>query len=716
MIHEDVSYNDLIGVVLEDFGIDDNKNSVNLSYVSPSKLNFGTKELPPVFIRNDRQVTSYMNKLQENADIHLCVTIKRKAQISPLIISNMMQTRDEISSTHDSPIAGSSNAFERGTHTHPETEWNNIHRVDEVSGIEHTRIRDTPISPSIGVIGNKRGLHSMGPDVYESEKSKLSSFSSKRGRESMREDSHSHSEILSPICFANQRDDDNDLFCGQFFKDKKEMSTKLKLHAVTQGFEFSTQYSDKQRYILKCVDEKCSWDFRAKSVKESESFVVRHYVSKHTCDTSLRRVNHRQATAKMLGSMVTNSYKGEKIGLKPKQIIDKARDDHGVVISYSKAWRCQEHAQDLARGTPDDSFQALPSWFHMFKEKNPGFKLMRKVLSIDGVHLKSKYKGTLLAATAQDGNFHLYPIAFSIVDSENEASWSWFMMCMKTIIPDEEDLVFISDRAASIEKALLQHYPLAHHGICIFHFEKNVLDKFKSSTLIPLIVEAAYAYTKGDFDYLFDEIEASDTEVAEYLRNADFKKMIMTRWFTERRDEGDRHIHLSTFKVGEKMKELYNLKSRWLEVSKINDSEYEVKGDTRDQVVNFQNRHCSCLVFDVEKFPCAHAIAAAKAGNKHENDYVDDFFSNERFKQAYSESIYPVGDKAYWDIPSYVAKFVCRPPSTRFPSGRRKKKRIPSSREYGKYRSKSESTSKSYKCSRCGQQGHNKSTCVEPIG
>lgn len=87
-----------------------------------------------------------------------------------------------------------------------------------------------------------------------------------------------------------------------------------------------------------------------------------------------------------------------------------------------------------------------------------------------------------------------------------------------------------------------------------------------------------------------------------------------------------------------------------------------------------------------------------------------------RFKQAYSESIYPVGDKAYWDIPSDVAKFVCRPPSTRFPSGRRKKKRIPSSWEYGKYRSKSQSTPKGYKCSRCGQQGHNKSTCVEPIG
>ncbi|XP_013617708.1 PREDICTED: uncharacterized protein LOC106324254 [Brassica oleracea var. oleracea] len=341
---------------------------------------------------------------------------------------------------------------------------------------------------------------------------------------------------------------------------------------------------------------------------------------------------------------------------------------------------------------------------------------MRKVLSVDGAHLKAKYKGTLLAATAQDGNFHLYPIAFAIVDYKNEASWSWFMKCLKTIIPDEEDLVFVSDRATSIKNALLQHYPFAHHGICVFHFEKNVQDNFKSSTLVPLVVEAAYAYTKDDFDCYFHEIEASDIVLADYLRKADFRKwsqayspanrfnimtsnlvesinsllkvsreylivclfdtirMIMTRWFTERREQGVRHMHPVTFDVGNKMKELYDFTSRFLEVSKINDSEFEVKGDTRDQVVNFQTRHCSCFVFDVEKFPCAHAIVAAKARNKHENDYVDDFFSNERFTLAYSESIYPVGDKAYWDISHHVASFVCRPPSTRFPSGMRKKK------------------------------------------
>lgn len=86
-----------------------------------------------------------------------------------------------------------------------------------------------------------------------------------------------------------------------------------------------------------------------------------------------------------------------------------------------------------------------------------------------------------------------------------------------------------------------------------------------------------------------------------------------------------------------------------------------------------------------------------------------------RFTLAYSESVYPVGDKTYWDIPPHVASFVCRPPSTRFPSGRRKKKRIPSSWEYGKYRPISKPSPKAYKCSRCGQKGHNKGSCVRPI-
>nr|VDD24626.1 unnamed protein product [Brassica oleracea] len=47
------------------------------SSTSSDQLNV-KKELSPIFIRNDHQSTSYLNKLQENEGLlHLCVTIKR---------------------------------------------------------------------------------------------------------------------------------------------------------------------------------------------------------------------------------------------------------------------------------------------------------------------------------------------------------------------------------------------------------------------------------------------------------------------------------------------------------------------------------------------------------------------------------------------------------------------------------------------------------------
>ncbi|CAN6847769.1 unnamed protein product, partial [Brassica oleracea] len=81
------------------------------------------------------------------------------------------------------------------------TAFRELTKVDEVSGIQHNRIRDSLISPSSGLVSNK-DLGSIGLVVYGSGKSKLTSFSRRRGTESMGEDSHSHSDILSPICLT----------------------------------------------------------------------------------------------------------------------------------------------------------------------------------------------------------------------------------------------------------------------------------------------------------------------------------------------------------------------------------------------------------------------------------------------------------------------------------------------------------------------------------
>jgi len=41
-------------------------------------------------------------------------------------------------------------------------------------------------------------------------------------------------------------------------------------------------------------------------------------------------------------------------------------------------------------------------------------------LGLDGAHLKAKYLGILLAATGVDANGALFPLAYAVVDAEND--------------------------------------------------------------------------------------------------------------------------------------------------------------------------------------------------------------------------------------------------------------------------------------------------------
>jgi len=95
------------------------------------------------------------------------------------------------------------------------------------------------------------------------------------------------------------------------------------------------------------------------------------------------------------------------------------------------------------------------------------FKAMRKVIVIYATFLKTIYGGMLVIAIAQDPNHHHYPIAFGVIDSENHASWNWFFRKLNFIIPDDPELVFISDRHGSIIKGVADVFPKASHGHCV---------------------------------------------------------------------------------------------------------------------------------------------------------------------------------------------------------------------------------------------------------
>jgi hypothetical protein len=82
-------------------------------------------------------------------------------------------------------------------------------------------------------------------------------------------------------------------------------------------------------------------------------------------------------------------------------------------------------------------------------------------------------------------------------------------------------------------------------------------------------------------------------------------------------------------------------------------------------------------------------------------DFVDDYYSVQRFKLAYQFEVTPMGDKSQW--PKNDPPFEMIPPPLERPAGRPRKQRIMASREPGKRGP--------YQCKRCFQFGHIEKGC-----
>ena len=61
-----------------------------------------------------------------------------------------------------------------------------------------------------------------------------------------------------------------------------------------------------------------------------------------------------------------------------------------------------------------------------------------KIICVDACFLKTFLSGQLLVAVGRDGNDHMYPIAWAVVEAENVDSWVWFFIeLQKSLALDE---------------------------------------------------------------------------------------------------------------------------------------------------------------------------------------------------------------------------------------------------------------------------------------
>ena len=77
---------------------------------------------------------------------------------------------------------------------------------------------------------------------------------------------------------------------------------------------------------------------------------------------------------------------------------------------------------------------------------------IRPMIAIDETFFKAKYLMTLFIPTCKDDNKQIYPLAFWIGDSKNDALWEWFLPKFHDAIGHVDDFFFlISNQHGNIE-------------------------------------------------------------------------------------------------------------------------------------------------------------------------------------------------------------------------------------------------------------------------
>ncbi|KAK2646767.1 hypothetical protein Ddye_021962 [Dipteronia dyeriana] len=395
-----------------------------------------------------------------------------------------------------------------------------------------------------------------------------------------------------------------------FFPTKKDLRRLVGHFAMWHNFEWKVKRSNKTTLHLVCLMENCTWKLIAVRRDEGTYFQVRSFVNEHTCPLEEIHRRHRQVSAVIIGEVIAPRLQQQDGRLmRPKDIIVDMKSMYGIQIMYIKAHTAFDYALSRTHGTHEETFQLLPSFGYVLEQKNPGtitdlqcdkdgkFLLffmsigaslrefrtcMRPVIAVDGTHLKGRFQGTMFVTTTQDGNEHVYPIAFGHV---------------------------------SIEAGISKVFPYATHTICCWHFAENIKKQFYRKDVATIMEKAARAYTKFEYNRHIEELRNLHQNVYDYVIDAGPHKW--SRVHCPERRYRDHYRAVKTMR--HQLTDAAHLvllkrveKCGFFTVNPIDWNIFSVKQSRKQWTVDLARKTCTCNKFQMDHFRCSHALAATR--------------------------------------------------------------------------------------------------------
>ncbi|XP_060187673.1 uncharacterized protein LOC132616919 [Lycium barbarum] len=389
-----------------------------------------------------------------------------------------------------------------------------------------------------------------------------------------------------------------------------------------------------------------------------------------------------------------DKYEDPKREDTPKDIASDMRKQHGLTMTYMQAYRAKEKVLNMLREDPTESYNKLPTYFYTLEKTCPGsvvslektaedrflyafvalepcitgWEYCRPTVVVDGTHLKSTYEGTMLIASTLDPGGSKLPLAYAIVDYENDASWTWFFERFRKAFGERENMGN-QERVRKLYFALAEAYTLQEFSELMGRLD--TIDKklgvylfdsgYHKWSRIHATVKRTWKLTSN----IAESINNSIAKAREFpiYKLMDYMRQLIETWNEKHSEEGRNTFTDLTNVYNEAYEDNEELSHRMtISVRASTEFLHTVTDGMKRFSVCLRSKICCRGRFQLDEIPCRHALAAIMYRHQHGEDYYSAYYSNKNFKDTYAIPVEPIPCESTWEIPLDVLEQIVLPP------------------------------------------------------
>ncbi|XP_050280848.1 uncharacterized protein LOC126721820 [Quercus robur] len=332
------------------------------------------------------------------------------------------------------------------------------------------------------------------------------------------------------------------------FPNAKVFKVALREYAIKKPIDIKFKLIERTKISVHCKNG-CGWRCYASQISGELTFQIKTLTDDCTCPKSFK---NSQATSTYVAKRFIEDF-SKNPNWEVSGVHNHVMQNLFVDLSVNQVYRSKRKAKDLINEDEQLQYGVFRDYAQMIttvdkrskiilqtemvvETSQPKFKKMyvrfnaqkvgflggcRPFIGLDGCHIKHRFGGQILSATANDANDNIFPVAMAVVEQETRESWIWFLEIFADDIgrPEEFQLDFISDRQKGLIPAIVTLFPTVEHRYCVKHIYNNFKIDHKGLELKDALWRCAAATTVREFERCMQYIRDLDEKAYKYLAN-----------------------------------------------------------------------------------------------------------------------------------------------------------------------------------------------------